>query len=317
MGLETRPYGKTGEEVTVIGLGGAFLNKYSFEDGVATVHRALELGITYFDTAPGYGRGMSQAILGVALEGRSEKYLLATKVGHLAAPSRFRSLDAMRTQLEENLRLLRRDSVDTLQAHECNWHQWWTDAPPREKRPLDPDYDFAGAPLIQVFEQARDDGLCRFTGITAAVSKDLAKILGQVDVDVCLPAFNYDILRRDARREVFPVALAKGVTLVLGGVFQKGLEADVHPEWLNSPPSWMTPELRDGMARLYAIQGESGLSSVELTIRYLLADRNIATILVGAARPAEIEESVAAAEKGPLPADLHQAFEDLGTPKTS
>ena len=79
--LERRPSGQTGEQVTVLGLGGACLDKYSFTDGVATVRLALELGITYFDTAPGYGRGMSQAILGVALDGRSEKHLLATKVG--------------------------------------------------------------------------------------------------------------------------------------------------------------------------------------------------------------------------------------------
>lgn len=127
MALETRPYGKTGDHAAVLGLGGTSLNKHSFEMGVSTVHRALELGVTYFDTSPLYGNGMSQAILGEALQGRSEEYVLATKVGHMGSPARFRSYDALRAQFDENLRLLRRDSVDTLQSHESDWPQWWTD----------------------------------------------------------------------------------------------------------------------------------------------------------------------------------------------
>ena len=53
--LETRPYGKTGEQVSVLGLGGGSLAKHSHDEGVATVRRALELGISYFDTSPLYG----------------------------------------------------------------------------------------------------------------------------------------------------------------------------------------------------------------------------------------------------------------------
>ena len=70
--------------------------------------------------------------------------------------------------------------------------------------------------------------------------------------------------------------------------------------------------MRDSTERLYAVQRECGLSMVELSIRYLLADSGFSTILVGAGVPAEIEGCVAAAEKGPLPADLHQVLEELG-----
>ena len=85
-------------------------------------------------------------------------------------------------------------------------------------------------------------------------------------------------------------------------------------EWLASPPDRTARELRDSVERLYSVQRDSGLSVVELTIRFLLADRDFSTILVGAANPGEIEESVAAGEKGPLPTDLHAAIEDLGLP---
>ena len=76
----------------------------------------------------------------------------------------------------------------------------------------------------------------------------------------------------------------------------------------------MTPEEEVRVPRLVELQQESKLSLVALTLRYLVADRSIATILVGAATPAEIEESVAAVEAGPLPTDLHQAVEALGLP---
>ena len=296
MPLETRPYGQTGEKVTVIGLGGVYLNKHSFNDGVATVHRALELGVRYFDTSPAYGSGMSQAIVGEGLDGRSEEYVLATKL-NMRVPARSRSYDALRAQLDENLRLLRRDRVDTLQVHESDQHPWWTDTPPNERgKPLGPDYDYSGSPVMRVLRDAKAEGLCRFTGITGNGADGVARALGNVDVDICLTAFSYDILRRRARRELIPLAKAKNVTVVLGAIVR------------------LPRDMPEQLERLYAVQRESGISVLELTIRYLLADRDVTAILVGAAKPAEIEESVGAAEKGPLPADLHHTLEEMGTP---
>ena len=282
---------------------------------MATVHRALELGVTYFDTAPHYCDGMSQPIFGDALRDRPEEYLFAAKIGRLRSTPRFRSYDALRAQLDENLRLLRRDSVDSLQIHDVDKHQWWTDSPPEERgTSLNPDYDFVGAPAIQVLRDARAEGLCRFTGITGGRFASVARVLSNIDVDICLPAFAYDILRRGACREVIPLARSKNVTVVLGGIFRLLDIFTNIAEWLDSPPDGTTPELKDRIERLYGIHRDSGLSVVELTIRYLLADRDVSTILVGAANPGEIEESVAAGEKGPLPADLHAIIENLELP---
>ena len=69
---------------TKIGLGGAFLTRSSFADGVATVRRALELGVRYFDSSPMYCQGASQAVLGEALHGVTQEHLLATKLGYFA-----------------------------------------------------------------------------------------------------------------------------------------------------------------------------------------------------------------------------------------
>ena len=293
MALETRPYGHAGDSVTVIGLGGTSLFKHSFNDGVATVHRALELGVTYFDTSPAYGGGMTQAILGYALEERSEEYLVATKLNMRTQPM-FRSYDALRAQLDENLTMLRRGSVDTLQVHESDHHTWWTDSPPEERyAPLDSDYDFAGAPVVQVLRDAKAEGLCRFTGITGNTAAGVGLALANVDVDVCLTAFNYDILRRRTRRELIPLAKSKNANVVLGAVIR------------------LPDDMPDQLERLQAVARESGISVLELTLRYLIADRDVTAVLVGASTPAEIGESVGAAEKGPLPADLHQTLEEL------
>ena len=314
--LEQRPFGLTGEQVTAISLGGVGLPRVSFDDGVATVRRALELGINYVDTAPLYSRGLAQAILGVALEGRQEPHLLATKVGHLAQPSRFRSPDALHTQFEENLRLLRRDSVDVLMVHEADQHHWWSDEPSDNPLvDLEAEYDVVNAPVMQVLREIQAAGRCRYLGITGNSPDHLAHILRAAEVDTCLSAFNYGVIDRGVRRQLLPTAGERGVAVLLGGVFRQGRLVAIRPEWLQTPPrwpDWMTPEMQSRVGRLAALQQESGLSLTTLTLRYLVADRSIATILVGAATPAEIEESVMAVQAGPLAPDLHRAVEALG-----
>ncbi len=319
--LEQRPFGRTGERVTALSLGGCGLPRVSFADGVATVHRALELGINYFDTAPLYSRGVAQAILGVALEGRPEPHLVSTKLGHLAQPSRYRSPDALHTQLEENLRVLRRESVDVLLVHEADHHYWWSDEPSDSLFvDLETEPDVANAPVMQVLREAQAAGRCRHVGITGNNPDHLAHILraaGDSEVDVCLSALAYGLIDRHVRGQLLPVAGELGIAIALGGVFRRGQLVTIRPEWLQTPavwPSGMTPEEQCRVLRLVELQRESRLSLVTLTLRYLVADQDIATILVGAATPAEIEESVAAVQAGPLAPDLHQAVEALGLP---
>ena len=319
--LEQRPFGRTGERVTALSLGGCGLPRVSFADGVATVHRALELGVNYFDTSPMYSSGIAQAILGVALQGRPEPHLVSTKVGHLAQPSRFRSLDALHTQLEESLRVLRRECVDVLLIHEADHHYWWSDEPSDDLFvDLESEPDVANAPVMQVLREARAEGRCRHVGISGNSPDHLAHILcaaGEAELDVCLSALGYGLIDRGVRGQLLPVAGERGTAIALGGVFRRGQLVVIRPEWLQTPPIWpseMTPEEQRRVLRLAELHQESQLSLVTLTLRYLVADRSIATILVGAATPSEIEESVAAVQAGPLPPDLHEAVEALGLP---
>ena len=313
MTLTKRPFGQTGEETTAIGLGSGFLNKVSFQSGVETVQRALELGVSYFDTSPHYGYGASQAIFGEALANRSEDYLVATKLGYFGESDHFRSPVALAAQLNENLRLLRRFYVDVLQIHEANWQAWWSDEMPVEGR-IRPDipYDFANAPILQFLQSVKQEGKCRFIGITGNNADEVARVLKQVEVDAVLVAFNYDLIWRGSRRQALPIAHQKGVAFIGAAVLQNGRLVQPHPEWLQTPPDWMTAEVQSRLTKLYAIQQECGLSLVTLTIRFLMAHPTVSTILVGAAKTEEIEACVAAAQAGPLPTELHQAVEDLG-----
>lgn len=308
--MEKRQYGNTGATTTIIGLGGAFLTASSFADGVATVRRAFDLGIRYFDTSPMYCRGASQAVLGEALEGVTEQHLLATKLGYFAQPSRYHSREALLTQFEENLRLLRRTHVDTLQLHEADFHHWWsTDTAHQGRLRPDMDYDFNDAPALLALRELRAEGRCRFIGISGNTAENMQRVLQNVDVDTFLLAFNYDLLRRGAR-DVLPIATKKGCVRLVGAIFQRAL-AYPQPELLDHPPSWMTPELVSGYQTIYQLQKESGMSLAEMGVRFIAAQPDIDTIIIGAKTPTEIEECAQAVEKGPLSAELIKQIESI------
>lgn len=306
--MQTQPYGSTTASTTKIGLGGAFLTASSFADGVATVRRALDLGVRYFDTSPMYCQGASQAVLGEALEGSQQDYLLATKLGYFAEASRFHSRLALITQFEENLRLLRRESVNTLQIHEADFHHWWSSDESVQGR-LEPDiaYTFNDAPVLKTLRELKAQGRCRFIGISGNTADNMQRVLENVDIDTFLLAFNYDLIRQTAKA-ILPIAREKGCVNLVGAIFQRGL-ASPNDELLANPPEWMTPELVARYKKLYQLQRESGMSLAEMGVRYIASQPDIDTLIVGAKLPREIEECVEAVDKGPLPADLLREIE--------
>ena len=77
-------------------------------------------------------------------------------------------------------------------------------------------------------------------------------------------------------------------------------------------PDWMTEDVRSRFVRLYELQAQSGLSLIELSVRFLLAEPGFATMLIGAATPAQLQQSIAAARNGCLSDDLHTEIEALG-----
>ena len=127
--MQYRRFGKTDWQVSEIGLGGSWfygrpefgLKPFSY--GARIVERALELGINYFDTAPLYGQGRSEEVLGAALKGVTEPYYLATKVGYYPEPFDY-TRDTVWRGFEASLKRLQRDKVDLLQIHEAEQAGW-------------------------------------------------------------------------------------------------------------------------------------------------------------------------------------------------
>src|SRR5438094_859675 len=129
--MEQRVLGRTGLAVSVLGMGGLFVSRvggHDREEARRAVHRALERGVGYVDTAPSYAD--SEEGLGYALTGVPRPYVLSTKLGGRPRPFDPRDKDALRRSLEESLRLLRRERVDVLFVDEPDrpgQHDWWED----------------------------------------------------------------------------------------------------------------------------------------------------------------------------------------------
>jgi aryl-alcohol dehydrogenase-like predicted oxidoreductase len=152
-------YGNTGLEVTRIGLGGFPLGAVNRARGwdpytpegralaIRTVHAALDAGINVIDTAPGYGDGHSESIIGEALRGRRDTVVLATKVGYRGSAAE------VTASVERSLERLRTDGVDIIQFHGGMYTQAET------AHILDDG-------LLEALERLRGQGKARFVGFT-------------------------------------------------------------------------------------------------------------------------------------------------------
>jgi len=144
--LPKRPLGKTGEEITVLGLGGeGVLRTFEQEEeAVALIDRAIELGITYFESARAYAG--SESYYGMALKERRSEIFLASK-------SHERTADGALKHLETTLKNMKTDFLDLWMVHDV-------------RTPKDLDLIFGSAGAIQTFETARKNKLVRLIGIS-------------------------------------------------------------------------------------------------------------------------------------------------------
>jgi aryl-alcohol dehydrogenase-like predicted oxidoreductase len=121
MGMEYRQLSRSGLRVSLLGLGGNTFGRYADQAGVAAiVSQALDLGVTFFDTADVYGNGVSEELLGKALAGRRDRALIATKVGMQMGPGPNESGSSRKRVIEgceASLRRLGTDFIDLYQIH--------------------------------------------------------------------------------------------------------------------------------------------------------------------------------------------------------
>ena len=203
-----RPLGKTGLEVSIIGLGGYHLGGVSSEkQAVRIVHEAIGQGINFLDNAWEYHQGRSETWMGKALQnGRRDKVVLMTKVC-----THGRKADVAMTMLEESLRRLRTDHLDLWQIHECIYDN-------------DPERHFQPDGVISAMEKAKEQGKVRFLGFTG--HKDpaihLAMLARNFPFDTCqLPLNCFDGTFRSFEVRVLPALERREIAAIgmksLGG----------------------------------------------------------------------------------------------------
>ena len=228
-----------GQDVALseLSLGGAQLgNLYrevSDRDALATVDRAWQLGVRYFDTAPHYGLGLSERRLGAALRSCSrDAYVLSSKVGRLLEPAeRVEGLDdagfvvqathrrvfdfsrdGILRSLSGSVDRLGVDRLDIVYLH-------------------DPDDHIAevlatGYPTLA---ELRREGLVRAVGAGMNDAALLATLVRETDVDVVMLAGRYTLLEQESLDDLMPLCAARGVGVVVAGVFNSGLLARPSP----------------------------------------------------------------------------------------
>ena len=158
------------------------------------VERALELGINYFDTAPLYGQGRSEKVLGHALKGVDAPYYLATKVGYYPAPFDY-TRDTVWRGFEASLLRLQRDSVDLLQLHEAEQAGW--------------EGIFGRGRALEAMIEIRDQGLAQHIGLTGSDLELMRDVLAECDDFVSVITFlKYDLLVQTAKEILLPTAAA-------------------------------------------------------------------------------------------------------------
>ena len=205
--IPTRPFGRTGERVSVLGLGGWHIGlPDSDRAGVRLIHAAIDAGITFLDNAWDYNDGLSEARMGQAIADRRDRVFLMTKVCTHGRDGKV----AMR-QLEDSLRRLRTDHLDLWQIHEVVFDD-------------EPDRHFAEGGTVEALERARKEGKVRYLGFTGHKSPalHLSMLSRGFKWDACqLPLNCFDATFRSFEREVLPVLEAQGIAAIgmksLGG----------------------------------------------------------------------------------------------------
>lgn len=300
--MKYRTLGRTGIKVSEIGLGGLFVSSHGAarDEGCRAARRALELGINYVDTAPGYQD--SEEVLGEALEGVTQPYVLSTKLGGRPQPFDAQDKKALRRSVETSLKVLKRDTIDILMIHEPDrpgQYDWFTD------------WDHFNGPVCELLDELKAEGVIRFTGLGGTTAHTLPHIIATGRYDVVLTAFNYSMLWQEAIIGVIPEAVKQGMGIVIGSPLQQGALAQVYAEEVEHGARWLSSPRREQYKRLYTLVRELGIPIAELAIRWVITNPDISTVLSGARSVEEIEQNVRAVAAGPLPQDVMDRIQEI------
>lgn len=251
--IPQRILGRTGEKVTVFGLGGegVLRTEGRMQEAIAVIHRALDHGVNYFDSAPAYSGCLDY--LGEGLAGRRGKVFLASKTHD-------RTRDGSLRLLDQTLKRLRTDHLDLWQLHDL-----------RTTRDLDAIFGSQGA--MQALFEAREAGQVRYLGITGHQDPQiLVEAMQRFEFDTVLMPLNAaDIHRLSFIQQALPEAVRRNLGVIAMKVFSQGalLQSRV----------------------LDKLRGKASLTAAE-ALGYCLSLLAVQTAIIGCRTPAEVDENV-------------------------
>ena len=307
--LRTTQLGSTGMEITRVGFGAWAIggNGWEFgwgpqddEQSIAAIHRALELGVNWIDTAAAYGLGRSEAIVRRALEGLEQRPYVFTKASLLDGGGGriVHSLkrESLRREVEASLERLGVDAIDLYQIH-------WPDPP------ADVEEGWS------TFAELKDEGLVRHIGVSNFDVEQLRRIQSIAPVETLQPP--YSLVERDAAGEILPYAQREGIGVIVyspmgsgllsGGMTRERAEALPDDDWRKEDPRFQEPQLTEHLAlveRLREVGERHGAGPGAVAVAWTLRHPAVDAAIVGFRRPDQVDPLVGAANLELTDADL-------------
>jgi D-threo-aldose 1-dehydrogenase len=311
--FHTVPVGAAKLPVMRLGLGGAPLSGMVLADGmyggsahdeaVRIIKRAYELGIRYFDTAPLYGNGRSEARFRDGLAGAPrDSFVLSTKIGRVLDPAlggntstdnpdRLPDLISVNTwtrdnvhrSIEESLERLGMDRIDIIYVHD----------PDQETFGEQQATDEAFPALIELREQ----GVIKAIGCGMNLWEMPARFVRRFDLDIILLAGRYTLLDHSGLSEFLPLCVQRNVKIAVGGPYNSGILARNldGPVSFNYEPA--PPALIERARKLKAIANHHGVDLKAAALQFVLAHPAVATVIPGAQTVGELEQNISMVQK--------------------
>lgn len=281
------------------------------DNAIACVNRAFDLGITFLDTANVYGRGAAETVLGEALAGRPrDSYILATKLmGPMSDTDKGLSRAQVFKQIDASLSRLRTDYVDLYQCHRYD-----PDTPLEE--------------TMQALTEIVRAGKVRYIGFSEWSPDQIAAALAMPGVEKFVSSQpQYSLLWRRPEARVIPLCAANGVSQIVWSPLAQGvltgkyLPGQPLPEDSRAASDsmgsaiqrWMAPDILERVQRLRPIVAEAGCSMAQFALAWVLREPNVASAIVGASRPGQLDDNAAAVDLTIDPALFAQAEAVVGS----
>jgi aryl-alcohol dehydrogenase-like predicted oxidoreductase len=275
--MKTRPLGTTGLEVPILSFGASSLGQefrsVTLDEALASVREALAGGLNLIDTSPFYGRGMSEVLLGLALESvPRDDYLLCTKLGRYDLSHFDFSAQRVSESVDVSLHRLGTDHLDIVLCHDI------------EFVPMQQIID----ETLPALRKARDQGKVRFIGISGYPQKIFRFICEQADVDCVLNYNQYTLQNTRFADETIPWLTSRGIGVMNAGPFSARLLTDAPlPAWLKEPE-----DVKAAARQAAELCRARGSSIAKLALQFSIANPDIATTVAGSANPANIRHWV-------------------------